>query len=273
MKGKDSKVMDFPQPSAGRLARIAVCEMPDDAARLPAAWRALAAFLSADAPADLLVLPELAASVSFWQAPCFDPAVWGEAVRAHEAMLSLLPGLNVRRVLGTRPVEDPRGRRLNQTFLWTLAGGLRPGRAKYDLPEEPGGYERTWFDRGDGAVDPVEDEGLRAATLVCTEVMVNPAPRRLARARVDVVAVPRATGNHPRWQVAVRMTAIASGAFTASSNRRGADENLFGGMGWVIGPDGDVLAETSAAKPFRVTAVDLAEADRAKGTYPRSVSD
>ena len=93
-------MIDPPQPSAERPARIAVREMPDDAARLPAAWRALAAFLAADPPADLLVLPELAGSGSFWQAPRFDPAAWDEAVRAHEAMLSLLPGLNARRVLG-----------------------------------------------------------------------------------------------------------------------------------------------------------------------------
>ena len=52
-------------------------------------------------------------------------------------------------------------------------------------------------------------------------------------------------------------------------------ENIaFGGAGWVIAPEeGSVLGVTSRNKPFLTVKIDLAQADKAKRTYPRYVSD
>jgi hypothetical protein len=46
-----------------------------------------------------------------------------------------------------------------------------------------------------------------------------------------------------------------------------------GGQGWAVGPDGQVLGVTSRARPFLTVSIDLAEAERAKSTYPRYVLD
>jgi N-carbamoylputrescine amidase len=119
-------------------------------------------------------------------------------------------------------------------------------------------------------VEPIEDDGLRIATLICTEVIVSAAPWVLGHAGVQVIAVPRATGGHRRWEVATQMAAISAGAFVATANRRGG--TLAGGS-WIVGPDGEELARTSAAKPVATIEIDLAEADSAKLTYPRSVID
>ena len=48
----------------------------------------------------------------------------------------------------------------------------------------------------------------------------------------------------------------------------------FAGVGWIIEPDeGKVLGLTSPEQPFLTLDIDLAEADKAKETYPRYVLD
>jgi N-carbamoylputrescine amidase len=66
------------------------------------------------------------------------------------------------------------------------------------------------------------------------------------------------------------MTAIVSGAFVISSNRVGGDLG-FNGKGWVISPDGKVLALTCSSKPFVTVDVDIDKAEKAKQTYPRNI--
>jgi N-carbamoylputrescine amidase len=248
--------------------RITVCEFPDDPIAVAPAWDRLIEVLDAE-PTNLLVLPELAAAGSFWTRPAFDQAIWREAVARHAQLPAQLKRLAAQRVLGTRAVEVD-GRRLNESFLWTAARGLIPGRAKAWLPEQEGGREATWFDHGAPDVELVEDDGLCLATLICTEIMVSAAPRALGRAGVQLIAVPRATGGHRRWEVATQMAAISAGAFVATANRRGRD--LTGGS-WIIDPDGDELARTDAATPIVTIEIDLSEADNAKLTYPRVVKN
>ncbi len=81
---------------------------------------------------------------------------------------------------------------------------------------------------------------------------------------------PRATGGHPRWEVASRMAAIASGAFLVAANRRGA--RLAGGS-WIVGPDGDILTRTKLNAPIVSLEIDLALTASARLTYPRNVRD
>jgi N-carbamoylputrescine amidase len=57
-----------------------------------------------------------------------------------------------------------------------------------------------------------------------------------------------------------------------SSNRNGLSEDgsvRFGGNGWIISPDGDVLGLTSSTQPFVTMEIDLSVAESAKLTYPR----
>jgi len=246
-----------------------VCELlDDDDDAFDAAWERLVRRL-ADEPVDVLVLPELAGVDSFWRLPAFDAGRWQRVVGRQVRFTARLPRLAARRVIGT-VAEDHGGRRLNRTFTWTPEGGLVRGRAKAWLPEEDGGWEATWFDRGEPEV-PVRDiDGLRVATLVCTEVVTSGTPRALGAAGVQLIAVPRATGGHHRWEVATRMAALSAGAYVLTSNRRGEH---FAGAGWIVGPDADELARTTEAEPFAVVDIDLSLADAAKSTYPRNVAE
>jgi N-carbamoylputrescine amidase len=92
---------------------------------------------------------------------------------------------------------------------------------------------------------------------------------------VDIIAVPPVTPASSRDRVLVggRAAAIVSGAFCVWSNRSGMSVagDPFGGQGWIIDPDGDVLATTSDAEPFATRDLDLEQAMAAKTTYPRYV--
>ncbi|QHP66381.1 carbon-nitrogen hydrolase family protein [Bradyrhizobium sp. LCT2] len=248
--------------------RVATCEFPDRINEVPAMWRRLESEF-AKAPVDLFVLPELAGVDSFWENPVFSEVVWRQAVTTHAKISDELKRLAAKRILGTRAVELDT-RRWNETFLWKPESGLVRGRPKAWLPQQEGGWEATWFDRGPQNVLPVHDDELCFAELVCTEIMVSTAARRLGQAGVQLIAAPRATGGHARWEVATRMAAIAAGAFVVTANRRGG--SLAGGS-WIVAPDGDILVRTSEDSPIISFDVDLAAADAAKQTYPRNVRD
>jgi N-carbamoylputrescine amidase len=68
---------------------------------------------------------------------------------------------------------------------------------------------------------------------------------------------------------------VIAGAFCISSNRVSSekDDSDQGGGSWVIDPDGEVVGLTTEEQPFLTVELDLSLADRAKGTYPRYVSD
>ena len=61
-----------------------------------------------------------------------------------------------------------------------------------------------------------------------------------------------------KWLAGGRAAAVMGGAFSLSSNRAGSNHGLtYGGLGWVIGPDGQVLATTSDSEPFVTVEIDL----------------
>jgi N-carbamoylputrescine amidase len=257
-----------PLKEASMTFLISTCEFPDRADLADGMWRRLAIELG-KSPVDLLVLPELAGVDSFWSSPTFDEAVWRQAAATHAMLEEHLRPIAARRILGTRALAEG-DRRWNETFLYTPERGLVRGRAKALLPQQQGGWEETWFDRGSRYPEAVRDGALCFSELVCTELMVSTAARGLGQSGVQVIAAPRATGGHPRWEVAARMTAIAAGAFVVTANRHGG--TLAGGS-WIVAPDGDILARTNESAPIVSLEIDLALVDSARRTYPRNVRD
>jgi N-carbamoylputrescine amidase len=108
--------------------------------------------------------------------------------------------------------------------------------------------------------------------LICTELWALDRARAYGKAGAEIIATPRATGRPTvdKWITGGRAAAIVSGAFSMSSNWAaepgGGD---FGGGGWIVDPDGRVLAQTSPDLPFQTLSIDLAAAEAAQKTYPR----
>lgn len=253
---------------------ITVCELPDPPDQLTDAWDRLARHATEQA-SDLILLPEM--PFHPWLARTDRPTeeAWAAAMADHDAYQARLGELGGGAVLGSRPVLKD-GRRLNEAFVWA-EGAYRPLHHKYYLPDEEGWWEATWYARGDKSFIAGASPGGMVGMLVCTEVWFTQHARDYGKQGATLIATPRASewSSRDAWLAGGRAAAVMAGAFGLSSNRSGNDGTgiRWGGLGWVVDPDGVVLATTSEETPFATVEVDLADAEAAKETYPRYVKD
>ncbi len=253
---------------------LTVCELPHDPEPRLDAWQGLVEHCLA-ADSDLVLLPEMPFSVWLAATKDVDPERWLDAMAAHDAWMERLGELGAATVLGSRPVLVE-GRRHNEAFAWE-SGTYLPSHNKYYLPDEDGFWEATWYDRGRGAFPTLDTASGKVGFLVCTEVWFTEHARSFGRDGAAIVANPRATewSSRDKWLAGGRAAAVMAGAFCLSSNHSGTDAvgMRWGGLGWIIDPDGEVLGVTSEDEPFVTVAVDPLDAERAKVTYPRYIEE
>jgi N-carbamoylputrescine amidase len=250
--------------------RVTVCELPQEPVALAMAWAGLCRYVSRQG-SDLVLLPEFAMVDMVWESERFDAARWAEAQAQGDALLERLPELGAELVVGTRPTAE-RGRRFNEGYLWSRCDGLTPLRRKHFLPAEPGAWETAWFDRGDTGFPAYESRGVRFGLNICTELWALESYAGYAEAGVQVILSPRATeaATVARWFAAGMVAAVRSGAFSLSSNRVDPT-GACGGAGWVIGPEGEVMARTTPGRPWVTVDIDLAGQAAGRNGYPRYV--
>jgi len=226
---------------------------------------------------DFLLLPEMC--FSEWLA--VDPAPnlerWYQAVADHEIQISKLAELGAKAVLGTRPIVLKNGSFRNEAYIWSAAGGSQPVREKYYLPDEKNYWENSWYDRGEKRFDLCRSLGARIGVQICTEMWFFEWARHYAASRADLLCVPRVTPHSSvkKWLAGGQAAAVCSGAYCLSSNiwNPPGSKADCGGLGWIISPDGDILAETDTNSPFATIEVDLQYARLSKNTYPRYVPE
>lgn len=262
-------------PQTSTRLKVGVCEGSPETKPDSAEWEALCRLVSIEAP-DLFLLNELPFGPWVAARPASDAEEWRRTCRLHDAGIERLGELGAAVVAGSRP-RDLAGRRVNEAFLWTAAGGAKGVHTKQYFPDEEGYHEARWFDPGDRHFRTADMGKVRAGFLICTEVMFNEHARRYGREGANVILVPRAVGapSLRRWLVAMRMAAVVSGAYVLSSNRSGTDTRgqTFGGTGWIVDPSGDVVGETSAATPVAFHEIDVAAAAKAQKEYPCYVKE
>lgn len=254
--------------------RLTVCELPEDRSAFDDAWTALTEHVAA-ADADLVVLPEMPFAGWLPATRAVDGDAWREAAAAHDRWLDRAEELAPATVVGSRPTVGDDGR-LNEGFVRPAGGETRLVHRKRYLPEEPGYWEASWYESGSEPFSLVTAAGVGCGFLICTDLWAGEQAREYGASGAELLVNPRATEARTteKWRVGARNAAIVAGAFLASSNRVTVaddpqEESPFGGHGWIVDPDGTVLAETSRTQPFVTVDVDLEAADRAKETYPR----
>jgi N-carbamoylputrescine amidase len=224
--------------------------------------------------ADLLVLPELGLAPWLPDTPDADADRWALAVAQHETLIARLADLRARVIVGSRPVVSE-GRRYNESYVWSDGRLLGGARRKTYLPDEPGYWEATWYERGPAAFAPIDTPLGRLGIMLCTEMWFFQYARALGAAGIDVLAVPRATpaASVSKWVAGGRAAAVVAGAYCVSANQTGDyTAAAMGGGSWVIEPEeGDLLALSSTDQPIVTCDIDLARARAAKHTYPRYV--
>ncbi len=208
----------------------------------------------------------------FPASPKFNPQTWKEAIRTHKQWQKRLPELSPAIVVGSNPINKKDGRR-NEGFVWIQKEGLKRTHEKRYLPNIKEYWEASWYQRGNGSFDAVDVMHHRLGFMICSDIWGMEHARNYATQGIHILVIPRATEKSTldKWLAGGKVAAVVSGSFCLSSNRIGRRGGAtFGGLGWVIGPDAEVLGTTSRREPFLTIEADLAAADRAKSTYPRS---
>lgn len=255
--------------------RVTVCQLSDDRHVFEREWQALADHVQ-QMGSGLVILPELIFTEWFAEHDTFDPSVWASALALDaqwvaEQLVDLAPAT----VLGSRLAEKD-GKRLNEGFVWTPDGTYTPVHHKTYLPEDQGFWEARWFDRAPIDFQPITLGFVQIGLTICTEIWFMQHARDYGQAGVSLIAAPRCTEKLDKWLAGGQAAAVISGAFHLSSNRVGVGVTAgtaFVGGGWIIDPDGIVLATTSDDSPFVTLDIDLNLAEAAKQTYPRYVID
>jgi predicted amidohydrolase len=253
-----------------------VCELPNEPTALEHAWGRLVEHVH-EHNSDFVLLPEM--PFFRWLAHTRDVnlAQWEQAVKAHEAWIARLEDLTPATVVSTRPVILD-GKRQNVGYVWEPGQGARDVHAKYYLPDEPGFWEASWYERGPGDFSLIDTSKGKVGFLICTEIWFNTHARDYGKQGMQLLVCSRATPNPtaPKWVAGGQVAAVVSGAYCLSSNLSGTtpEGGDYAGVGWIVEPsEGKVLGLTTQAHPFLILDIDLAEADMAKKTYPRYVLD
>ncbi|UCH82637.1 MAG: carbon-nitrogen hydrolase family protein [Candidatus Latescibacterota bacterium] len=255
--------------------KTTVCEFPNDPGELDTAWQKLVAHVREE-KSDVVLLPEMPFYRWLAHSRDFSADLWERAVQTHDRWMVRLNELAPATVVGTRPTTDD-GCRYNVGFVWESETGAVDLHAKYYLPDEPGFWEATWYQRGNGDFDVAVTKHCKIGFLICTELWFNVRAREYGKQGADILVCPRATPTSTRekWIVGGQAAAVVSGAFCLSSNLAGTTPEGcdFAGTGWIANPDGVVLGLTSTTWPFLTLDLDLGDARLAKTTYPRYVND
>lgn len=253
--------------------RVTVCELPEDRTAFEYAWNDLVDHVATE-ESDLVLLPEMPFAPWLPVSPNSDSAAWKQAVTDHNEWITRFDALAPATVLLSRPTIR-HDRRLNEGLMWTPAGGAETTHEKRYLPEETGFWEATWYDSGERDFSPVECAGALTGFLICTDLWAVEEARRYGQAGAHLIVNPRATEatTLEKWRAGAQATSVVSGSFVASSNRATVEDDrsdvIFGGEGWIVDPDGTMIARTSRSQPFVTVDINLDVSEQAKETYPR----
>jgi N-carbamoylputrescine amidase len=252
------------------MMRMTVCELPHETAALDDAWEHLCTHTVQHAP-DLVLLPELAMVDPVWECERFDLDRWAGIEALSHAWIHRLKELGARFVVGTRPVSAF-GARYNEGFIWSADEGAVALRRKFFLPDEASYWEARWFEKGDALFPAFQAGSLTFGLNICTELWALETYAQYAASGVQVILSPRATeaATTGKWLSVGVVAAVRSGAYSVSSNRVDASGSC-GGMGWIVSPDGEILAVTTPKSPFATVDIDLTLSARARRGYPRYV--
>jgi N-carbamoylputrescine amidase len=245
--------------------RITVCELPDDPAAFAPAWDALITHVQREA-SELVLLPEMPFCPWFADSRRFDAMVWQKAIAAHDAWELRLHEAGPAVIAAARPM-DFGDERYNEAFLWDSELGSFPVHAKSLLPEEHGMWEAAWYNRAAPEFTPAQVGPANVGFLIGTELWMMNQVQAYGLEDVHLLLTPRSTSveANQTWLAAARVAAILAGAYALSSNRVSAGG--FGGQGWIIDPDGNVLGLTDRRHPSVTLDVDIAAAGLVHDRY------
>ena len=239
--------------------RVTVCQWPDARKAVERAWEDLAAHARAQ-HSELLVLPEMAFSPWLAASRDFNAARWDDAIGAHQRWEARMPEAGGAAVVGTRPYTFG-NERLSAAFIWEADTGSRAAHANSSVRNEEQDWEEIWYAAAPRDFTPAHVGVAEVGFLIGRELHDLTEATRYGEDGVHLLITPRATtaSTSAEWLRAGIEAARCARAFGLSSNRFDAG-GRFGGEGWIIDPQGRVLARTTPSEPFITRDLDLSQA-------------
>lgn len=176
-------------------------------------------------------------------------------------------------VVGGAIVRDPfSGDRHNTALVFDHQGRLSARYRKIHLPYEEGYWEADHYRPGQEPPGLVEGFPLRLGLQICSDVNRPTGCELLAAMGAEVIVAPRCTPreSYERWRLVLRSNAIMASAYVISVNRPAPDTprpgEMIGGPSVAVGPDGEVLLETT--EPLALVTLRRAAVLEARADYP-----
>jgi len=252
--------------------KVTVCQLHNAGGAFAADWDRLTAHVRSER-SDLVLLPEMPFYPWFPTSRHFDAEVWKAALDAHDLWEKRLPELAPALPLATRPI-DFGNVRYNAGFIWQEGESLiETIHVKCCVSSQEGAWESVWYT---GAVPDFETVSVasgrvRVGMLIGLELWMPEQARLYGLDGAQVIAIPRGDSSPDKdpeganeWLSGCIAAAKAAEAYCISSSR-GIHGSGVGGPGWVISPQGEVLATTSGKRPFSTVEIDVdAMAQRAR---------
>lgn len=241
--------------------------------------------------AKLVLLQELHTSLYFCQTE--NALLWDLAEPIPGPSTELLG--NVAKELGVVIVSSLFERRTagiyhNTAVVFEKNGEIAGKYRKMHIPDDPGFYEKFYFTPGDLGFNPIHTSVGSLGVLICWDQWYPEAARLMALRGADILLYPTAIGwgtqeddpeeckrQRDSWLLIQRAHAIANGIPVAVCNRVGfeaaepgkAQGTKFWGTSFVVGPQGEFLAEAGVEHPEVLMAkINLKRSEQVRRGWP-----
>lgn len=152
--------------------------------------------------------------------------------------------------------EKRKNKYFNSAAVIDHTGKLLPVYHKIHIPQDPGFYEKNYFEAGE-AYQVYRTKFATFAVLICYDQWYPEAARAARLSGAEIIFYPTALGNiigyksegdwHIAWETAMRAHAIANSVHVVAVNRVGREGRMnFFGQSFISDPFGKVLKRASA---------------------------
>lgn len=239
--------------------------------------------------AEVISLPELYSSHYFCQSEDTDNFALAEPLYSTSfiAFSALAKELGVVIIV---PFFEKRmaGIYHNSAYIIDTDGSEAGLYRKMHIPDDPHFYEKFYFTPGDLGFKSITTKKGAIGTLICWDQWYPEAARLTALKGAEVLFYPTAIGWHPKekeqygenqhgaWMHVMKGHAVANGVYVAAANRIGLEKYIpgtdgiqFWGASFIVGPQGEILAQASHDKEeILIAEVDLDIQENVRQNWP-----
>src|SRR3989344_889842 len=210
--------------------------------------------------AKIICLPELVRTPYFPQSQGLSKSKFSETIPGEttRAMSSLAKKLGVV-IIAPLYEKAKSGKYYNTAVVFNTSGAMLGKYDKIHIPQDPGFYEKEYFEHGQKGYKIFKTKFATFAVLICYDQWFPEAAREARLAGAEIIFYPTAIADiigykhpndwHDAWETSMRGHAIANSVVVATPNRVGIEgKSKFWGQSFVSDAWGKILKRASKNK-------------------------